>query len=84
MALLPGGYDPYGVAGKALYMLEATKADSQDKYELEALLRHYADELHVVHHDVEADVYIDRINIAAFGTTATPDMVRGNAYAPGP
>jgi hypothetical protein len=35
-------------------------------------------------HDDEADEYIDRINIAAFGTTATPDMVRGNAYAPGP
>ncbi len=65
-------------------MLEATKSDSQDKLELEAILRHYADELHVVHHDVEADEYIDRINIAAFGTTATPDMIRGEAYAPGP
>lgn len=74
--------DPW--ARKALYMLEATKGDSPDKYELEAILRHYADELHVVHHDVEADEYIDRINIAAFGTTATPDMIRGEAYAPRP
>lgn len=71
--------DPY--SRKALYLLEAA-GPSADKYELEAILRHYADELHVVHHDVEADEYIDRINIAAFGTTATPDMVRGAAYAP--